>query len=497
MDILVGKGENPVYLKTEMLNRHGLIAGATGTGKTTTLKLIAEDASDLGIPVFLPDVKGDLFSLSVPNEMNDNVKDRVNKIGLDYSPAAYDIEVWDVFGDLGHPMRTTISEMGPLLLANLLDLNEVQEGILNIAFKVADDEGMPILDLKDLRAMLNYISENRKAYTSTYGNISTASIGAIQRALLLLENDGAEYFFGEPAFEIDDLFRQEGGKGLINILNAKILHQKPRLYTTFMVWLLSELYEHLPEVGDQEYPKIIFFFDEAHLLFQYGSKLLTDKLAQVIRLIRSKGVSVFFVTQRPDDIPDEILAQLGNKFQHALRAFTPKDRKMIKETAQNFRDNPSFDTAETLTNLQSGEALVSTLDADGLPNITEKTLMAPPKSTFDAIDDDSVRALIPGAMDKKYRKMIDRESAFEILEEKLTKIQEEAEAKALAEEKRKEDIRRDQDESRAERQKRRNKSELEKAMGKMANQTIYSMSRTLGNRIMRGILGGIFGGKKR
>ncbi len=495
MDILIGKGDNPVYLKTEMMNRHGLIAGATGTGKTTTLKVIAERASELGIPVFLPDVKGDLFSLASPGVMNENIKSRVEKIGLDYHTNAYDIEVWDVFGELGHPLRTTISEMGPLLLANLLDLNDTQEGVLNIAFKVADDEGLLLLDLKDLRSMLSYISDNRKDYTTKYGNISTASIGAIQRALLLLENDGADYFFGEPAFDINDLFRKEDGQGIINILNAKVLHQKPRLYTAFMVWLLSELYENLPEVGDQEYPKILFFFDEAHILFQYGSKILIEKLTQVIRLIRSKGVGVFFVTQRPDDIPEEILSQLGNKIQHALRAFTPKDRKMIKQTAENFRENPKFDTAEALTNLESGVALCSVLDGEGMPIVTERALIAPPQSAFDAMPDDEVRALIPGEMDKKYRNMIDRESAFEILDEKLAKKQAEEERIKQEEAIRKEQIKKDQDESRALRQQKRNKSELEKQLGRMTNSALNSMSRSLGTKIMRGILGSIFGGK--
>ncbi|MDD7761214.1 MAG: DUF853 family protein [Firmicutes bacterium] len=496
MDILIGKGDEKVYLKSEMINRHGLIAGATGTGKTTTLRVIVEALSELGVPVFLPDVKGDIFSLTKPGDIDENISERINFIGMDFNPRAYDIELWDVFGEMGHPVRTTISEMGPLLLSNLLDLNEVQEGILNIVFRVADDEGLLLLDLKDLKSMLQYVLDNAKELRGKYGNISSASVCAIQRSLLVLENEGADYFFGEPALEIEDIIRQDSeGGGVINILNSKLLHQKPRLYATFMVWILSELYENLPEVGDNELPKLVFFFDEAHILFQYGSKVLIEKLTQVVRLIRSKGVGIFFVTQRPNDIPEEILSQLGNKIQHALRAFTPKDRKAIKETAQNFRDNPNFSTEEVLTNMPSGYALVSTLDADGLPNITEKTMIAPPKSSFEALSANEIRELIPSDMDKKYRNSVDRESAFEILEERILLKKEQDEKLEAEEAKRKEEIRRDQDEARAERQKKRNKSELEKQIGRMTNSALNSMSRTLGNKILRGILGGLIGKK--
>ena len=358
-DILIGKGESQVFLKTEMLNRHGLIAGATGTGKTTTLKVIAERASMLGIPVFIPDVKGDLYGLHIAGEENEKINERLNFIGDNsFNFQSFPVQSWDILEDLGVPIRATVSDLGPILLSNLLELNDVQMGILNIAFKVADERGLLILDFKDLKSVLNYISENSNELRAEYGNISPQSVGAINRSLLVLENEGAEKFFGEPALDVNDLIKKTtDGKGVINILNSKVLFQRPKLYTTFLLWFLSEIYELLPEVGDLEIPKMLFFFDEAHLIFSQGSKVLKDKLLQVIKLIRSKGVGVFFVTQSPGDIPEDVLSQLGNKIQHALRAFTPKDRKMIKDTAMNFRENPNLDIESALTNMKSGEAL--------------------------------------------------------------------------------------------------------------------------------------------
>ncbi|MDO5717069.1 MAG: DUF853 family protein [Tissierellia bacterium] len=494
--IYIGKGEQDVFLRNEKLNRHGLIAGATGTGKSTTLKVIAEQASEQGIPVFLPDVKGDMYTFLEAGSMNEKLEERLQRLGLEeFSFRDYPVECWDVFGTEGNPVRTTISDMGPILLSNLLELNEVQSGILNIAFSVADEKGYLLLDLKDLKAMLHYIGENAKELKFRYGNISPASVGAIQRALLVLENQGAGEFFGEPAVNMEDFFRVDGnGRGYINILDARVLYQKPKLYATFMLWLLSELYERLPEVGDVKKPKFMFFFDEAHLLFSTGSKPLTEKLEQVLRLIRSKGVSIFFVTQSPADIPDTILGQLGNKIQHSLRAFTPKDRKIIKETASNFRENPRFDTAEMLTNMGSGEALVSVLDEEGKPTITEHTLIAPPHSKFGTVERERILATVQSSpLYGKYKDPVDRESAYEVLMEKLiaNKYLEQLEEERKREVKEKREAEREA--ARIEREKRRNRSFVEKELERMKNSAVGTVGRGVGRQILRGILGSILG----
>lgn len=505
-DLLIGKGEDKVFIKSNMLNRHGLIAGATGTGKTTTLKVIAELASSIGVAVFIPDIKGDLYSLNKEGELNEKVKERVQKIGIEnYSVKKFPVESWDILDDLGVPIRATISDLGPILLSNLLELNDTQTGVLNIAFKVADERGLLLIDLKDLRSMLNYISENANELRDRYGNISPQSVGAINRALLVLENEGAEKFFGEPALDISDLFkRTSDGYGVINILNAKTLFMRPRLYSTFLLWLLSEIYENLPEVGDSEKPKMLFFFDEAHLLFSNGSDVLKDKLLTVVKLIRSKGVGIFFVTQSPADIPDDVLSQLGNKIQHALRAFTPKDRKMIKETAENFRENPNLDITTTLTNMGSGVALVSTLDESGLPNVTQKTLISPPMSSFETFTEAQIKEIANNSfLISKYKDAIDRESAYELLlkEKEEIKLKEEELKKAKEQEKqnelsRKEEEKRRKEEEKLERAKRRNKSELEKFGGRVLNSMIGTVGRKIGNELVRGIFGNLLGKKK-
>ena len=361
-----------IFLEPSMANRHGLIAGATGTGKTITLKVMAESFSDLGVPVFLADVKGDLSGMCQPGVDSENMQKRIERFGIDgFEYKSYPTRFWDVFGEGGIPVRTTVSEMGPLLLGRLLGLNETQTGVLSIVFRVADDDGMLLLDMKDLRSMVNYVGEHAKEYTTKYGNISAQSVGAIQRKLLTLEDQGAESFFGEPALDITDWMKRENGKGVINVLHCVKLINSPVLYSTFLLWMLSELFEQLPEAGDLEKPKMVFFFDEASLLFDDAPKALLQKIEQTVKLIRSKGVGVYFVTQNPSDIPDEILAQLGNRVQHALRAYTPKEQKSVRAAAESFRQNPDFDAEEVITQLGTGEALVSFLDADGRPQVVQ------------------------------------------------------------------------------------------------------------------------------
>ncbi|MEE9454703.1 MAG: helicase HerA-like domain-containing protein [Paracoccaceae bacterium] len=409
-------------------NRHGLIAGATGTGKTVTLQILAESFSAQGVPVFLSDVKGDLSGLAVPgsvdHKLHDKLISRAETIGFsDYGYTDFPVTFWDIFGEKGHPVRTTISEMGPLLLSRLLELTEAQEGVLNIAFRMADEQGMLLLDLKDLQALLVWLGENASEIGLQYGNISKASIGAIQRRLIVLENQGAMQLFGEPALNLDDMIaRTPGGQGRVNILAADRLMQSPRLYATFLLWLLSELFENLPEVGDPDKPKFVFFFDEAHLLFDDAPKALIDKVEQVARLIRSKGVGVFFITQNPDDVPADILGQLGNRVQHALRAFTPRDQKALRAAAETFRPNPAFDTVDAIRDVGVGEAVVSMLERKGVPSIVARTLIRPPSSRLGPISakersDVIARSHIAGL----YEKTVDRESAFEILKKRAEK----------------------------------------------------------------------------
>ena len=421
----------------KMANRHGLIAGATGTGKTVTLQVMAESFCQAGVPCFMADMKGDLSGISQVGKMSGFIEKRLPEFGIENPEfQSCPVRFYDVFGEQGHPMRATVSQMGPQLLSRLLQLNETQDGVLNIVFRIADERGLLILDLKDLRSMLDYVSKNTKDYTTKYGNISTASVGAIQRALLQLENQGANNFFGEPSFEIYDLLQTEGGKGVMSVLAADKLMMQPKLYSTFLLWLLSELYSTLPEVGDLELPKLVFFFDEAHMLFDGTSKALLDKIEQVIRLIRSKGVGIYFITQSPTDIPENILGQLGNRVQHALRAYTPKDQKAVKTAADTFRANPDFKTDEAIMNLETGEALVSFLDEKGAPNMVERAKILFPLSQIGAVTEGQRLDIIKQSrVYGKYDTLVDRESAYEILmKENEEKAAAEEEEKAAAKE---------------------------------------------------------------
>ncbi|MGZ5025219.1 MAG: helicase HerA-like domain-containing protein [Chthoniobacterales bacterium] len=417
--IYVAKAKEPIYLLPKMANRHGLIAGATGTGKTVTLQTLAENFSARGVPVFMADVKGDLAGISQAGGNNPKVIERAKELGItDFKGEASPVVFWDVFGENGHPVRATVSEMGPLLLGRLLDLNETQEGVLNMVFKIADESGMLLLDLKDLRAMLQFVADNADQFKTQYGNVSAASAGTIQRNLLALETQGADKFFGEPALDLDDLIQTQGSRGVINILAAdKLMQQSPKVYATFLLWLLSELFERLPEVGDVEKPKLVFFFDEAHLLFADIEKALQDKIEQVVRLIRSKGVGVYFVSQNPLDIPDVVLGQLGNRVQHALRAFTPRDQKAVTAAAQTFRQNPKLNVEKVLTELGVGEALVSMLDEEGKPSVVERAKIIPPRSQVGAITPEQRKQIISSsAIAGHYEKAVDRESAYEKLQ---------------------------------------------------------------------------------
>lgn len=438
--LYVAHGPNgPISICGKMANRHGLIAGATGTGKTVTLQVLAETFSQAGVPCFMADMKGDLSGISQTGAMSGFIEKRCAEFGIT-SPqfVACPVRFFDVYGEKGHPMRTTVSNMGPQLLSRLLGLNETQEGILNIVFRIADDRGLLLIDMKDLRSMLDYVAKNARQYTSSYGNITAQSVGAIQRALLTLENQGADKFFAEPSFDIFDLLQCEQGKGVMNVLAADKLMLNPKLYSTFLLWLLSELYAQLPEVGDMELPKLVFFFDEAHMMFEDTSKALEDKIEQVVRLIRSKGVGVYFVTQSPTDIPEDILGQLGNRVQHALRAFTPKDQKAVKTAAETFRANPAFKTADAIMELGTGEALVSFLDEKGAPSVVERAKILFPLSQIGAVTEAQRTQIInQSRLYGRYDKVVDRESAFEVLMEEaeaaLKAEQEAAEAAAAAE----------------------------------------------------------------
>ena len=498
------------WLRLDYANRHGLVAGATGTGKTVTLQILAEGFSAQGVPVFMADVKGDLSGLAKPGsadfKLHQPFTDRAKTIGFeDYTYRDFPVTFWDLFGDQGHPIRTTVAEMGPLLISRLLELSEAQEGILNIAFRVADEEGLPLLDLKDLQSMLVWLGENRDTVSLRYGNIAVQSVGAIQRRLLVLENQGGADFFGEPALELRDLMRTDSnGLGQVNILAADKLMGSPRLYATFLLWLLSELFEELPEVGDPEKPKLVFFFDEAHLLFDDAPKALVDKVEQVARLIRSKGVGVYFITQNPDDIPEDILGQLGNRVQHALRAFTARDRKALRMAAETYRENPSFDTEQAIREVGVGEAVTSMLEPKGIPGIVERTLIRPPSSQLGPITP-AERGGIMGASDlgDKYTQRLDRQSAFEILTQRT------AEAAAAAEEAEQKEAELDaamreynagrrytgtrvgrstSQPTRTSRSRRKDES-LGEAI---ANVVVKELKGTTGRRIVRGILGGLF-----
>jgi len=426
--IFVGKGPKAEYLTLKLANRHGLVTGATGTGKTVTLQVLAEGFSRAGVPVFAADIKGDLSGIGAAGEAKDAFVKRAKDLGFDYQPDEFPVVFWDLFGEQGHPIRATVFELGPLLLSRMLDLNDVQEGVINIAFRVADDdpelkaiEANGLVDLKDLRELLSYVAKNAKEIAARYGNVATASIGAVQRQLLVLENQGGGKFFGEPALSIKDFMRTDrDGRGVINILTADKLMANPRLYATFLLWLLSDLFEQLPEVGDLDKPKLVFFFDEAHLLFTDAPKALLDRIEQVVRLIRSKGVGVYFVTQNPLDVPDKVLAQLGNRVQHALRAFTARDQKAVRAAAETFRANPNLDTAKVITELEKGEALVSFLEGNGVPSPVERAIISPPSARIGPLTDAERKAVIDKSPFRgKYDQAIDPESAYEILQRRV------------------------------------------------------------------------------
>ena len=416
--IWMAQSDKNLYLLPKMANRHGIIAGATGTGKTVTMKVMAESFSDMGVPVFLCDVKGDLSGMCMPGVMGDNLAERIKGFGIeDFAFKAYPTRFWDIFGEQGYPIRVTVSEMGPTLLGRLFGLTEIQTGVLNIVFRVADDNGLLLLDLKDLRAMLQYVGDNRAEFTTEYGNVSAASIGAIQRALLAFEDEGGDQFFGEPSLDIHDWMRVDAaGRGYINVLTSKRLIASPLVYSTFLLWMMTELYEQLPEVGDPEKPRMIFFFDEAHLLFNDAPKALVQKIVQVVKLIRSKGVGIYFISQSPSDIPNDVLAQLSNRVQHALRAYTRAEQKAVRAAAKAFRVNEKFDTETALSELAVGEALVSFLDEEGIPTIVERARILPPQSLMGEATQSAIDALINGTeLDQRYRESYDRESAYEII----------------------------------------------------------------------------------
>src|SRR6186713_582524 len=420
--ILVAESKEPIFLLPKMANRHGLIAGATGTGKTVTLQTLAENFSARGVAVFMADVKGDLAGLSQPGANNPKIVERAKELKIDnFKGEACPVVFWDVFGEQGHPVRATVSEMGPLLLGRLLSLNDTQEGVLNMVFRIADENGLLLLDLKDLRSMLQYVADNADQFKTQYGNISTASAGAIQRGLLALESQGADKFFGEPALNLEDLIQTQRGRGVINILAAdKLMQKSPKVYATFLLWMLSELFENLPEIGDPEKPKLVFFFDEAHLLFADIAPAVEQKIEQMVRLIRSKGVGVYFVSQNPLDIPDVVLGQLGNRVQHALRAFTPRDQKAVTAAAQTFRPNPKLDTARVIMELGKGEALVSMLEEDGKPSVVERVMIRPPTARIGPVTPEERKAIMnKSPLKGKYDTAIDRESAFEMIQKRI------------------------------------------------------------------------------
>lgn len=492
--IRIAKAEHFLNIIPKMANRHGLIAGATGTGKTVTLQTLAEGFSAIGIPVFMADVKGDLAGMSQAGGGNARVDARVAQLGMEgFKPQASSVTLWDVFGEKGHPVRTTIAEMGPLLLARLLNLNDVQAGVINAIFKIADDKGWLLLDLKDLRAMSQHAAENAAEYQTSYGNISAASVGALQRSLLQLETEGGDLLFGEPALNLEDLMQTDSqGRGVINILASDKLYNSPRVYATLLLWLLSELFEKLPEVGDLDKPKLVFFFDEAHLLFTDAPPALLQKIEQVVRLIRSKGVGVYFVSQNPLDIPDIVLGQLGNRVQHALRAFTPRDQKAVKSAAETFRSNPKVDVATAITELGVGEALISFLDEKGIPSPVERAFVCPPQSRIGAITDAERAAVIASSNIKGfYEKQVDRESAYEILNARASQSAEVKETEST-EENSGFDWGSVLGGKTTKSSSRRSDSILESA----AKSTARAIGSQLGRSIIRGVLGSILGGRK-
>ena len=513
--------QQDVVLHSQFANRHGLIAGATGTGKTVTLKVLAESFSRIGVPVFLADAKGDVSSLAKAGETNPKFEERIKSLNIDSIPfAASSVVFWDLFGEQGHPIRTTVSEIGPLLLSRMLNLNDTQEGVLSAVFRIADDQGLLLIDFKDLKAMITYVSEHAADFKAEYGNLSPASLGAIQRNLLALADQGGDKFFGEPALNIMDFIQTDDqGRGNINLLAADKLMNTPKLYATFLLWMLSELFEQLPEVGDMDKPKLVFFFDEAHLLFDNASDALQEKIEQVVRLIRSKGVGIYFVTQNPLDLPESVLGQLGNRVQHALRAFTPKDQKAVKTAADTFRANPEFEVDQAITELGVGEALISCLDEQGIPQIVERAWVMPPYSSFSPITTDERKGLMnQSVVAGIYEKEVDRESAFEMLQNKVAERQQQAaqaeqdkvaakeqealakqqakEAEALAKQQaRQQDLLIKEQQKEAERSAKQREKMTQDILGTFAKSAARSLGGSTGQKIVRGLLGSLFGKK--
>ncbi len=509
--LLARTDTDDVCLFPETANRHGLISGATGTGKTVTLQTLAEGFSALGVPVFLTDIKGDLSGLCRPGCLTGKTAKRVEELGLrsrNYAEKSFPVCFWDVFGEQGHPLRATVGEMGPLLLSRLLDLNEVQSGLMSLLFRIADDAGLLLLDMKDLRLLVQYVGDHRTDYTTTYGNIAPASIGAIQRSLLRLEEEGGDRFFGEPALNIEDLLRTApDGRGVINILAADRLMQSPAVYSTLLLWLLSELFESLPEIGDTPRPRLVFFFDEAHLLFRNVPAVLLERIELVVRLIRSRGVGVYFVTQNPGDVPDSVGSQLGNRVQHALRAFTPKERKAVRAAAESFRPNPELDAEQAITELGVGEALVSFLDGDGIPRPVERALILPPEGRIGPLtDEERAACLATSDMGERYNQGVDRESAYELLSARIHWERKEAEvlaAQEQAEREAREQERRIREQAKDEARRRREakRAAEQDPLGSLLNSVTRQASRTvtntigreIGKSLLRGVLGGLFG----
>ena len=486
--ILIGNGNKENYILLNKINRHGLISGATGTGKTVTLKVLTEGLSDAGVPTILADVKGDLANISKPGEMNNKLNSRLEELGIsNFDFKNYPVNIWDIYGEKGIPLRVTVSEMGPLMLANILDLNDTQAGVLNIIFKVADSEGLLLIDLKDLKQMINFVGENRGEISRIYGNVASQSLSAISRKLLFIEDAGGDLFFGEPAIDIDDFIRTDpSGKGVVNILNATKLISNPLLYSMLLLYLLSEIYENLPELGDSDRPKLAFFFDEAHLLFNNTPKVLQDKIIQVVRLVRSKGVGVFFITQNPLDIPEYISSQLSNRIVHQLRAYSPKELKAINAVANTFRQDESMDIKEEIINLRIGEALVSFADESGAPTVADKALILPPHSSFSTLTDEEYKDLVDSSqLYTKYKEVIDRQSAYEILLERIDNEKLEAEKQKLESERQKKLDTQKKEFEKAQKSNRRQKTYIDKGIDSM----LGTITRTIGREIARGILG--------
>ena len=488
--ILIGKGKSENSILLNKVNRHGLISGATGTGKTVTLKVLTEGLSDAGVPTILADVKGDLANISKPGEINDKLQERLNELGIsNFEFKNYPVNMWDVYGEKGIPLRVTVSEMGPLMLSKILDLNDTQMGVLNIIFRVADSEGLLLIDLKDLKQVINFVDNNRDEISKNYGNVASQSLSAISRKLLFIEDAGGDLFFGEPAIDINDLVRTDAsGRGIVNILNASKLISNPLLYSMLLLYLLSEIYENFPEVGDLDKPKLVFFFDEAHLLFNNTPSVLKDKIIQVVRLVRSKGVGVFFITQNPLDVPEEVSSQLSNRIVHQLRAYSPKELKAINAVANTFRQDDSINLKEEIINLRTGEAIVSFADESGAPSLADRALILPPHSSFVTLNDAEYRNLVESSnLYIKYKDMVDRESAYEVLLKRIENEKIQEERQKLEEERLKEIEKREKELEKERKSSRKQKSYIDKRIDSM----LGTITRSIGREIARGLLGSI------